>query len=220
MTSLAVFLTHSLVAGSLLVALPIAGIHAAWISKQAREGWRLKVGLVAVNVALGAAFVAGGVVGGEGRAVLNPSGNSLREGLHLAAGESPVPWVVAFVIAAIALTHRSWTGSRSISVSTGLAWLVVGIGIFIATGERRSLLLGQVAVLLLAATQVERWWRASRNRRGARAAVAIVLAALVGSIAVPGVSAYSRTLPTSIESSTSRKCRPSSCYAGLCSCRR
>jgi hypothetical protein len=192
--------THTLIAGALVPALAISCLYGIWISPRVRENWRGSILFVALLMLVSGLSLASGVVGGEGRAVMNPAGLTLEQGLRLALGESPLPWIVVLGIGIACLLHARWPGDEFLSVSVGLGWFVVGAGLFAVTGERRSLLLAQVGVLLLAATELSRWWRGfasdreprRRGRRRLRVPLLIFTAALVGAIAVPGVAQYRR----------------------------
>jgi hypothetical protein len=140
-----------------------------------------------------------GVLAGEGRAVMNPSDLRFDEAVRLSFGESPLAWLVLSAVAIVGLFHRQWDGKTYLSVAVGAGWAVVGVGVFVATGERRALLLAQVGVLLMAATQMARWWvrirsardnPESRQRRRASIPFLMLVAALVGAIAIPGIAKY------------------------------
>jgi hypothetical protein len=193
LASAAVFATHTLVAGLLLMVLPIAVAHAAWVSAEVRRNWRSAAGLTGLIVTLGVVYLASSGVRDEGRAVLNPAGLDIIEGARLAAGESLVPWIIVGFIGISSLTHRRWEGDRSFSVSVGFGWVLAGFGVFLVTGERRSLLLAEIGLLMLAATEMERFWQTVRSRRLASVTVLVLSAAIVGSILVPGVVEYGRS---------------------------
>jgi hypothetical protein len=147
---------------------------------------------IAFIVATIGLYLAVEVLRSEGSAVLNPADLSLRDGLNLAMGESPIPWLVVTGIGITSLLHRHWLATQSIAVSVGAGWFLAGAGLFLATGERRSLLAAQLGVILLAAAQLTRWWRKSRDRGRMVVGNALLVfsAAIVGSIAVPGMSDY------------------------------
>jgi hypothetical protein len=190
-------LTHTLVAGALIVALLVASLHATWVSSRIREGWRTNLLFLFVLVLVCGLPLLVGVIGGEGRAVMNPSELRFDEALRLAFGESPLAWLAVTAVGILSLFHRRWNGNTFLSVSTGLGWSVVGVGVFLLTGERRALLLAQIGVLLLAATELARWRfrvRSGRDRavgnRRARIPLLMFIAALMGAIAIPGVAKY------------------------------
>ncbi len=183
-------LTHTLVAALLIVVLPIAGVHAGWVSTRVRENWLRGLGLIVAIATLVGLYLAFGVLGSEGRAVMNPSELDLLEGLNLAFGESSIPWLVTAAIGIGSLFHRRWQADQSIPVSVGAGWFLAGTALFVATGERRSLLVAQVGIMLLAASELSRWWRSTDGRPRARTALLMLSAAMVGSIAIPGVSKY------------------------------
>jgi hypothetical protein len=181
-------LTHSLVAALLMVALVVAVSHAGLVSRQVRRNWPKGVAVIALIVATIGLFLIVGITRSAGSAVLNPAELNLRDGLNLALGESPIPWLVVTGIGVMSLFRRYWKVGQLVAVSAGAGWFLAGAGLFIATGERRSLLAAQLGVILLAAAQLSHWWRQSGRRL--RNAVLVFSAALVGSIVVPGVSEY------------------------------
>jgi hypothetical protein len=190
-------LTHTLVAGALIVALLVASLHAAWVSSRIREGWRTNLLFVFMLVLVCSLPLLMGVIGGEGRAVMNPSELRFDEAVRLAFGESPLAWLAVSAIGILSLVHRRWNGNTFLSVSIGLGWSVVGLGVFLLTGERRALLLAQIGVLLLAATELARSWYRLRSSRGAagdkhraRIPLLMFIAALIGAIAIPGIAKY------------------------------
>jgi hypothetical protein len=196
---IATALTHTLVAGALIVALLVAALHAAWVSAAVRQKWRTNLLFVLVLVVLCIIPLLAGVLAGEGRAVMNPSDLEFDEAVRLSFGESPVAWLVLSAVAIVSLFHRRWDGDTYISVAVGAGWAAVGVGVFVATGERRALLLAQIGVLLMAATQIARWWLRvrstrdnpeSRKRRQASIPLLMSVAALVGAIAIPGIAKY------------------------------
>ena len=188
--AVATALTHTLVAALLIVVLPIVAVHAGWVSRRVREHWRRGLGLMAAIIVLVGLYLVLGVVGSEGRAVMNPSELDLRQAVNLAFGESSIPWLVTAGLGIASLFHRRWDRDRSIPVSVGVGWFLAGTAVFVATGERRSLLVAQVGIALLAASEVARWWRSTEGRPRPRTGLLMLSAAVVGSIAIPGVSKY------------------------------
>jgi hypothetical protein len=77
-----------------------------------------------------------------------------------------------------------------VAVSAGAGWFLAGAGLFLATGERRTLLAAQLGVILLASAQLFSWWRQPRQRPRVRKAVFVLSAAIIGSIVVPGLAKY------------------------------
>jgi hypothetical protein len=185
-------LTHTLVAALLVIALVVAAAHAAFVSGRVRRNWLRGLMPIAFMVVTIGLYLAVEVLRSEGSAVLNPADLSIRDGLNLAMGESPIPWLVVTGIGITSLLHRHWLATQSIAVSVGAGWFLAGAGLFLATGERRSLLAAQLGVILLASAQLTRWWRKSRDRGRVVVGNALLVfsAALVGSIAVPGMSDY------------------------------
>jgi hypothetical protein len=195
-------LTHTLVAGALIVALLVAALHAAWASAGVRQKWRLNLLFICLLVLVCSIPLIAGVVGGEGRAVMNPSELSFDQALRLAFGESPLAWIMISALGTLSLFHRRWVANTFLSVSVGAGWSLVGVGVFLSTGERRALLLAQVGVLLLAATELARWWYRLRSghqpskagyRRRARVPLLMFIAALIGAVAIPGIAKYSQS---------------------------
>jgi hypothetical protein len=197
--TIATALTHSLVGGILMFALVVATSHALWVSTAIRDKWRSNLLFVLFLVVLCSIPLLLGVVGGEGRAVMNPSGLRFDEAVRLAFGESPLAWLVLSIVGLLGLFHRAWRGNSFSSVSVGAGWAIVGFGVFVITGERRSLLFAQIGILLMAATELARWWfriraatseaDSSRVRR-MRIPLLMLIAALMGSIAIPGIAKY------------------------------
>jgi hypothetical protein len=199
LTVIGTALTHTLVAGALVIALLVAALHAAWVSARVRAKWRTNLLFIGVLVLLCSIPLFAGVLGGDGRAVMNPSELEFIEALRLAFGESPLAWLVISALGILSLVHRQWRANTFLSISVGLGWSLVGVGVFVATGERRALLLAQIGVLLLAATELTRWWGGVRsasekaksgNKRRRRIPLLMFIAALIGSIAVPGIAKY------------------------------
>jgi hypothetical protein len=193
LAALGVLATHNLVAGLLVIALPIALVHSAWISEDVRRNWKPALTLSVSIVALGMIYLIAGIVGGEGRAVLNPNELDYAEGIRLAVGESLAPWTIIGVVGLSSLIHRHWLRQQRYPVSVGAGLLLAGTGVFILTVERRSLLVAQLGLLILAATAMQRWWLEFRERRLASKVLLVLTAALAGSIAVPGIVEYQRS---------------------------
>jgi hypothetical protein len=197
--TLAAALTHTLVGGVLIFAIVVATCHAGWVSARLRENWRGNLLFVSLLILLCGIPLLLGVVGGEGRAVMNPSELSFDEALRLAFGESPLSWLVLSGIGLLSLVHRRWPANTFLSVSVGAGWAIVGFGVFVVTGERRSLLFAQIGILLMAATELARWWYRVRGAQDAsragslrrlRIPLLMLIAALMGSVAVPGIAKY------------------------------
>jgi hypothetical protein len=197
--TLATALTHTLVGGVLIFALVVAACHAVWVSTTVRNRWRSNLLVVLLLVLVCSIPLLLGVVGGEGRAVLNPSELGFAEAVRLAFGESPLAWLGLSVIGLLSLFHRTWRGNSFLSVSVGAGWAIVGFGLFVITGERRLLLFAQIGILLMAATELARWWfriRAANEEadssqvRRMRIPLLMLIAALMGSIVIPGIAKY------------------------------
>ena len=187
--SAGVVLTHTLVAALFVVVLPLACIHASWVSEDVRRHWRQALYVIVPTLTFfGIYFVTNAV--GDGRALLNPTSLSLVEGIRLSVGESPISWLLITLVAATALLYRQWDDDAFLAVSLGFAWSLAGSGLFLVTAERRCLLQAQVGVLILATTAVVRLLRRLRRRQAASAFVWVVTVAVLGSVAIPGVAAY------------------------------
>jgi hypothetical protein len=188
---IATFATQPLVGGLLLLALPVSIVHAKWISNEYPGRWRPSLVLTALIVAIGTANLVIDITTGEGVSRLDPTSLPFAEAMEITIGEGFVPWAAVLIIGVMALLHRRWEGESWLPIVVSSGWFLAGVGAYFITGERRCLLAAQVAIVMLASSEVARAWRS--DRRGVRTATALLAAALIGSIVITGIDAYGRT---------------------------
>lgn len=195
--ALAVLLTHKLVAGLMLMALPAASVHLLFLERFRRELWKNTAMVVGLVWTVGAFFVWSWF--GDSSAGVEPTLNSLGLGLgeqlRFAFQEAGVPWIIISILALVGFGLRAWPRGVATAVSASFGWFVASLVGFLSLGEPRVLLQAQVALLPAAVVVVWRWWRAmpaerTRARRAGRLGVAFFGVALLGSIVLTGLHRY------------------------------
>ena len=190
--SVGVVFTHTLVTALLVVALPAAYVHAAWVARDVRLHWRQALLIIVPVPLLSALYLTANAVG-DSQAILNPTALSLVEGVRLALGESPAAWLIITLVGLSSLFRRQWRDTTFLPVSVGFAWTLAGIVSFLITAERRCLLAAQVGILILAASAASRLLRRLERRRIASALLWIATISVIGSVLIPGIASYSRS---------------------------
>jgi hypothetical protein len=191
------FLTHKLVAGLLLAGIPAAAAHLYWQRRWTGALLR-RAGIgVGVFALLGAGFVwswwsstAEGV-----EPTLNPLGLTLAEQVSRVFLGSEVPWIVLGILALIGLGMRSWPRSQALLAAAGFGWLASSVAAFVVTGEARTLIQAQVALVPVAMAFARRRLGGAhvKPRRSVAFATTVALAALYGSLAITGLSSYEQS---------------------------
>ncbi|MGB8360757.1 MAG: 6-pyruvoyl-tetrahydropterin synthase-related protein [Acidimicrobiia bacterium] len=146
-------LTHTMVGGLLGIALLIAVPHQLYMTDP-RSGERsrsLRTGLmVAVPVlafsALG--FIQGSLAGFQ--PTINPNGLSRLDAVLFAVRDAPYPWAIVAVAGISVLFFRFWPEHVAATIAVGSSWAISSVGLFIVTGEPRSLMVSQMGLVLLA----------------------------------------------------------------------
>jgi hypothetical protein len=102
--------------------------------------------------------------------VLNPLSLDRIDSVIRTVSEAPVPWLVIAGLGAGALFLRRWEDRKSVTLSLGLAWALVGAIFFALIAEPRALLLTQMGLILLALLCFRRLLEAAnsvdRTKRG------------------------------------------------------
>lgn len=188
--------THKLVGGLMLMAIPAAALHAAWIERLRRDTWRW-AGLAVLVAGVVGAFFVSSWLGASAQGVeptLNPLGLSRGEQLLFAFEEASIPWLVMTFVAFVGLGMRSWSHEAAPVISTSFGWVLAAVVGFIALGEPRVLIQGQVALIPVAILVIWRWWRSSCPatswKRPARMALGLLAIALLGSVVLTGLHRY------------------------------
>jgi hypothetical protein len=193
------FATHTLVAGLLLVAVPIALFHWLLVTDADRAGWIRGIGLASLVMVPGGLFVVLSRVAASGSqvtAVLNPYDVDLAESLRLATRDAVVPWVLIVLLAIAGLFTRSLDRDRAVTVAVGSGWFVAGFGFFFVTGAPRGLMLSQIGAVLLASFAVSRLFgrlrqqRSTRRHRVAFAVSVIMVVSMISAILAGGLGSY------------------------------
>ena len=191
---LVVLLTHKLVGGLLMIAVPTAALHVIWLQGWPAAARRRAVSLVAGTWALGAFFIGSWLIDSANgvEPMLNPSGRSRLDHLFFAVREAPMPWLAIGLIGVAATASRRWDANSGLAVSASLGWVVAGTTGFLILGEIRALIQIQVGLVLLATLMVWRWWKVLSDapRRRGVVVLAFTGAALAGSLIVPGLHRY------------------------------
>lgn len=187
-----VFATHKLIAGLLLLALPVAIAHKLWIAKIPIRQWRTAVKPIGALVIPAAFFLALWLADARAgvRPVLNPLDLSFLEQLGKTVAESPMSWAVIGLIGLVASVRRTWAPASVNAVSAATAWAVASFGVFLVTGEQRALLLAQMGLITIAAVV---FFKGRQRTRSATFSPTILTAlgiALLGWTAVTGISRH------------------------------
>jgi hypothetical protein len=156
---------HTLVGGLLVLATPIAVGHHLWLMRARREDWfRGLWTVVAVATPGGLLALYHLVINPYPgvQPVLNPLSLDRIESLLRTVTEAPVPWLVVAGLGAGALFYRRWT-KRSVTLSLGFAWALVGVIFFVVIAEPRALLLTQMGLILLALLSFQRLLEAASS---------------------------------------------------------
>ena len=195
--ALAVFGTHSMIAGLLVVALPVCVMHRLWMLRASRRLWRRGLWVVALIAVPGALYMSAWLPGGgDGKqAVINPLMEETSFSLVFTIRDAPLPWILVAGAGLAAMLRRDWSHPRTVPVALGAAWAVAGAAFFVATGERRALLLTQVGIVILAVLTMRRWGWLFRRRdsglhRFASAALLVIAISMFTGIVAGGVTYY------------------------------
>lgn len=135
--------------------------------------------------------------GTEGmHAVINPLMEETSFSLAFTIRDAPLPWILVAGAALAAMIRRDWPASRTVPVAIGTAWAIAGTAFFLFTGERRALLLTQVAVVILALAMLRRLvWLLRRNdsrvHRWALAVLVVASTSMFTGIVAGGVTYFS-----------------------------
>lgn len=194
---LAAFSTHNLIAGLLVMALPLCVVHRLWMLKASRRLWRRGLWVVALVAVPGALYMSAWLPsGGEGmQAVINPLMEETSFSLVFTIRDAPLPWILVAGAGLAAILRRGWPDSQTVPVAVGTAWAVAGAAFFVVTGERRALLLTQVGIIVLAILTLRRWLgllrlRDSRLHHSAWAALLVITISMFTGILAGGVTYY------------------------------
>lgn len=199
------FASHTLIAGLLVVALPVAVLHWLLVTRAGRKDWLRATILVLAGVLPGGLFVLLTTVAGSESgvtAVLNPYEIGLFESVRLAIRDAVLPWSLVGVLGVIGFAVRDVTGLRAATLTVGSSWTLVGLAFFIVTGEARALLLTQLGLIILACLAVQRILQRVARRdgdrmRGRRLAYPVMMTlviSMMSAIIVGGLVAYSAAI--------------------------
>ncbi len=201
------YLTHALVGGLLLVALPIGVLYWLLISRPRRREWIQALWITTVAVAPGVLYLSlslslffGAETGVE--PVLNPLELNRWFAVTQTVRDAPLLWTIVGLIAIAGFFLRGWTSSQHATIAVGLSWVVAGLSFFALTGEPRALLLVQTGLVILAVTVFKRLYEharyraTARHRRnlfplGAYRTIAIVGISMLSGLVVGGLTVYS-----------------------------
>jgi hypothetical protein len=153
------YLTHTLIGGLLVFALPIAVFHGLYLGKALRPSWSRGAWTVAILAGPGALLSAYHILINprEGvRPVLNPQALNWIESVAKTASEAPIPWLLFMIVGLSALAIRQWDARRAVTLATGASWLIVGVFFFTLIGEPRALLPAQFGIVLLSLLSFQR----------------------------------------------------------------
>jgi hypothetical protein len=199
------YLTHTLIGGLLVCAIPVAVFHGLYMTRPAAN-WRRGVWTVAFLILPGALLFAYQMLTNprEGiQPVLNPLSLDWMESVAQTVSEAPIPWWLVACVGLGAVFMRGWDVGRTITLATAGSWIVAGLLFFAVIGEPRALLLAQLGFVFLALLSFQRflgWLRSARLDRGwnraapAAAKLVIILGiATVSAIAVGSIDRYDNT---------------------------
>jgi hypothetical protein len=198
---IATVLTHLLVGGLLMLAIPTAFVYCLIATRAGRADWVRAIALGSVVMALGSLYLGVAIFGEENfKAPVNPMGHDLVFSLLQQIREAPVPWAILATLAIVGLFHRTRSGDQIATKAGAVSWVIVGVGFFAITGEARSLLITQIGVVILAIHGFDglwRWtraigiqqWSSSPLRQGWKV-LSVFGIALLSSLIVTGVMSY------------------------------
>lgn len=197
--------THLLVGSLLLVAVPIALVHALWVERAGRKAWALAARLAAVIALPGGFYLYRAVVvaGRNGyEPPVNPLGLDLWFSLAHETREAPLLWVIVAILGLVGLVVAHTSKAELATKVVGSSWAFAGLASFLVTGEGRSLLLAQIGLALLGACGFIWLWRRARQAEcdtGRRAygalwrGIAVVGVGVAFGLVVGGVGSYGGT---------------------------
>jgi hypothetical protein len=145
--------THLLIGGLLAVAIGGATVLWLFVVGARKPVWArgLKIGGAAAGMtALGAlaAFFVWRGFGAE--STLNPLGLSRWDSVSYVFGDAPWLWGALFAGTVIVLARRYWPAHLAATLAVAAAWLMTSGVLFLLTGERSTLLISQIALIVLA----------------------------------------------------------------------
>jgi len=197
--------THLLMAGLLVLALPVAVAHWLWMSRADWSEWK-KALWIPLLVAIPSVVypIAHLLLSQPREPVLNPLDDTLIASLSETFEEALPLWVAVGVFAILALLRRAWPRESVATVAVGSSWIIVGILFFVVFAERRALLPMQVGLVIVALSGLEHLLRPERNtetggpRRPAvgrfqTVVIATSAIAIVGGIVAAGIGGFSAT---------------------------
>ncbi|MGH8872029.1 MAG: hypothetical protein ACRDWS_08650 [Acidimicrobiia bacterium] len=200
--SMLTYLSHVLVGGLLIFAIPIAVVHQLWMLRASRREWAQATAAVTALVVPGVFYVLYSqfLAGNQGNPVLNPLSQNRNLLLQHAISDAPLLWLIMLGLGIGALVFRKWSRDRSATVATGLGWVVAGTCVFMVIGESRALLLAQLGLILLSLSCFQRLLELSKDprvknhrsrfRRTAFSVVVILGVGTVAGITVGGINSY------------------------------
>jgi hypothetical protein len=199
--------THTLIAGLLLFAFPLAVVHWLVVSRADRADWKRAIAAVpAVVLPVGIAVVISRASASQAGAVavINPLDLNYMDSLQLAVRDAPVPWLIVAALGLAAFGMVRTSALRATTLAVGSSWTLVGLGFFFVTGEARSLLLAQLGLLMMATLTIEwvfRWighedveGTKDRLRRVAFPVLIILMVSMVSAIAAGGLVRYASAI--------------------------
>ena len=189
-----IFATHKLIAGLLLLALPVAIAHKLWIAKIPLRQWGTAVKPIGALLIPGAFFLAFWLAEARTgvRPVLNPLDLSFPEQLGKTVAEAPVSWAAIALIGLVASVRRTWAPASVNAVSAGTAWIVASFGFFLVTAEQRALLVAQVGLITIAAVAFFEFRQRTRSAAFSPTMLTALGIALLGWTVVTGISHYTQ----------------------------
>jgi len=186
--------THNLVGGLLVGALPLAAIHWLYLTRANRRTWisgLLDAATVTIPAGVSVAIY---LMLGRREDVqpsLNPNQLTWAESVGHMIGEAPIPWLVVTVMALALCMSRKWSGPNAATVAIGGSWLVVSLLFFLVIGEPRSLLLSQMSLVIIAVSSYAALLRMAEDRNVyARDALAVLGGVVLLAIVASGYTDY------------------------------
>lgn len=156
--------THLLLAGLLVLALPISLAHRFWMSRVHYRAWMQKWWVLALLMTPGVLYVGSQLLNTQLEPTLNPLEAGRADSLVETFRDALPLWGIVGVAGLGTLLWRTWPERHVPTVSVGSSWTVVGALFFVFTAERRALLLIQVGLLILAIVGFQRLDRASLRK--------------------------------------------------------